>query len=137
MIADRELWVTADGKAVEAGDPRGDFMIIAEGAAVDNARLGQFGVKQEDDGTLTYEGYNPPSDENAPDDEEDENEFDSLPDDFPGRDALIANGTTTLTSVKELTDEDLKQVKGIGEATIAKIRASFSADGEYLGQAAS
>lgn len=44
-----------------------------------------------------------------------------LPEDFPGRPALLEAGKATLESLAGMTAEDLQQLKGIGAATAAKI----------------
>ncbi len=50
---------------------------------------------------------------------------DSLPEDFPGREALAAGGFTTRTSVAGASDEDLDKVPGIGPATLKDIRKAL------------
>ena len=47
-----------------------------------------------------------------------------LPEDFPGRDELVAGGFSTLGAVKAASDEDLDAVPGIGPATLKEIRAA-------------
>lgn len=47
-----------------------------------------------------------------------------LPEDFPGREALIEAGYTTLEAVRSIDFEQTK-VPGVGKATIAKIEAYF------------
>lgn len=50
-----------------------------------------------------------------------------LPEDFPGREALIEAGYTTLDAVRAIDFEQTK-VPGVGKATIAKIAAYFAAE---------
>jgi len=47
-----------------------------------------------------------------------------LPQDFPSRDALIAGGYDSLAKVKAASDDELHAVKGIGNASLEKIRAA-------------
>jgi len=49
---------------------------------------------------------------------------DTLPDDFPARDKLIAQGIDTIEKVKAV--EDLVDLEGIGEATAEKIIEALS-----------
>lgn len=46
-----------------------------------------------------------------------------IPQDFPGRDELVAAGHTTLNSVREI--EDLTEIDGIGKVTAEKIRKAL------------
>lgn len=46
---------------------------------------------------------------------------DDLPEDFPGRTALMEAGYTKLSQVNELSEEELTEIAGIGPATAAKI----------------
>lgn len=45
----------------------------------------------------------------------------NLPEDFPGRESLIAAGFLTWGSLVDKTDEELQEVKGIGPATAKAI----------------
>jgi hypothetical protein len=45
----------------------------------------------------------------------------ALPDDFPGREELVAAGYDTLSKVRKASEEDLAAIKGIGKATLTKI----------------
>lgn len=46
-----------------------------------------------------------------------------LPADFPARQNLVNAGVTTLAQVQAMTDEEIRAIEGIGNATLAKIRA--------------
>jgi hypothetical protein len=46
----------------------------------------------------------------------------SLPDDFPAKAALEKEGYDSVDEVSEATDEELLQISGIAEGTLAKIR---------------
>jgi hypothetical protein len=48
---------------------------------------------------------------------------DELPEDFPARDKLIEGGFDTLEKVQDASDEELLEIKGVGEATVTSIRA--------------
>lgn len=47
---------------------------------------------------------------------------DELPDDFPSKDALEAEGYKTISDVSEATDDELLAIDGIGPVTLDKIR---------------
>jgi hypothetical protein len=49
---------------------------------------------------------------------------DALPEDFPARALLVAGGFDTRAAVTAATDAQLVALDGVGEATVAKIRAS-------------
>lgn len=59
-----------------------------------------------------------------------------LPEDFPGRKALEANGTTTRAQVEKLSDDELKAIDGIGPKTFDEIRAYNWTAGEDADTAA-
>jgi hypothetical protein len=46
----------------------------------------------------------------------------SLPDNFPAKEALEKEGYRSIEDVSEATDDELKEIEGIGDATVAKIR---------------
>jgi len=48
-----------------------------------------------------------------------------LPEDFPGRDALVAAGRGCLEDLKGASLEELTQIKGIGKKTAEKILAAL------------
>lgn len=50
---------------------------------------------------------------------------DTLPIDFPGREALEADGFTTLSAVRALDPSELTKIPDIGPATAAKITAAL------------
>lgn len=50
---------------------------------------------------------------------------DSLPEDFPGREALEGAGLTTLEALKGKSAEELTAIKGVGPATAEKILAAL------------
>lgn len=52
---------------------------------------------------------------------------DALPDTTPGYEALTAAGITTKSEVARMSDEDLLQVKGIGEKTLQDLRKQIPA----------
>lgn len=58
------------------------------------------------------------------DDQEDDGD---LPEDFPGRPALIKAGLTTVEAVAALTAEQLGELKGIGKATVEQIATALAA----------
>lgn len=50
---------------------------------------------------------------------------DYLPDGFPSQEELLTAGYTTVTAVREATDAELTAVKGIGSASLKKIREAL------------
>jgi hypothetical protein len=50
----------------------------------------------------------------------------TLPEDFPGRDLLVAAGYGTVEAVAASTDDELVALKGIGKGTVAKIREALT-----------
>lgn len=48
-----------------------------------------------------------------------------LPEEFPGREHLIAAGLTTVAAVGAKSDEDLVALQGIGPATVRDIREAL------------
>lgn len=50
---------------------------------------------------------------------------DELPEGFPARDRLIAQGYTTRTRVREASDEELIALDGIAEGRVAQIREAL------------
>lgn len=49
-----------------------------------------------------------------------------LNEDFPGHDQLVAGGYTTITKVRNASDEELLAVDGVGPVTVEKIRAALA-----------
>jgi hypothetical protein len=64
ITADRRILVTDEGKAVEATDERGTFLLVGEGCQIDETKLAEAGASF--DGTKIIIG-NDPGDEQPED----------------------------------------------------------------------
>lgn len=53
---------------------------------------------------------------------------DALPSGFPGHDALVEAGHSTLSAVRGLTKDQLVDIEGIGDATADKILAAAASE---------
>lgn len=132
MICDRRLYLTADkDEVVEADDARASFLFATPGYEIPAGDVERFGL-QVVDGVVILAGSATPSGATeeatpAPVPEDPPAPAGDLPDDLPGREALVAAGLVTIESLGDV--EDLTAIQGIGKATAARIR-------EYLEESA-
>lgn len=132
--ADRRLYLTSDkARVVEEDDARAAFLLVAAGRDIDATEAERLGLLV-DGGVVVIAEPLPvePAEEAEGEDpaEADEEAGDTpeLPEDFPGRDELMAAGLVTVEQVA--ATEDLTTVPGIGNATQGRIRDYLAGGGE-------
>ena len=113
-----KLWYTKNkDRAVGYGDPDAWALIGAAGHLITDAEAARLGLTGDNPAVSTAPNSSDPM------------LVTPLPDDFPGRDKLVA---FEITHVEQLTDsavplnaEALRRIKGIGKATAAAILAAI------------
>lgn len=119
--SDRRLYLTSDRSGVvEESDPRSAWLLCAAGRDVGATDVERYGLTVVD-GRVVLPGMKAvPVPENKMVGLV-EDKATGLPDDFPGRDSLLAAGIDSIESATGV--DDLEAIPGIGKATAKKIRA--------------
>lgn len=121
LVADRRLCVTADrSEVVEEGDVRAAWLLASEGRTIGPSDVERYGLSVKS-GKVVIGGVK----QTAPSENKmvaaSENKArENLPEDIPGREALLAAGVESIGDLERV--EDLTEIVGIGRATAAKIR---------------
>lgn len=134
FILNRTLNLDKDGKVVEDTDVRSVKRLGGPGSAFYEEEAAKYGLN--DSHRLVEEQPQPepqpapapaPAPEPEPEPEpvtEPLTATDELPEDFPGRKALIEAGITTLSQVRQL--ENVTDIPGIGEVKAAQIAEALA-----------